>query len=252
MPPKSQAAFSLILYNHYRHSPDMDRSQIRNMLLQTFEDFQMTRSERSALNQIFSHVSLTDHNLSLIRNEGFQIFREHKPAVVPDGLALSWLEDLMKILANTSTKETALSSEALFSPHDDCSHRICRLISSARKKLDICVFTITDDRITEAILDAHARQVQIRIITDNDKSFDLGSDIERLERSGIPVRTDQTEYHMHHKFALFDSEYVLTGSYNWTRSASLNNSENLVITNDPQLLDRFESEFEKLWNGFVV
>ena len=252
MHPKSQAAFSLILHNHYRQFPDMDRSQIRNMLLQTFEDFQMTRSERSALNQIFSHVSLTDHNLSLIRNEAFQIFREHKPAGVPDGQALYWLEDLMKILANTNTKEAALSSEALFSPHDDCSQRICRLISSARKKIDICVFTITDDRITEAILGAHARQVQIRIITDNDKSFDLGSDIERLERSGIPVRTDRTTYHMHHKFALFDSEYVLTGSYNWTRSASYNNSENLVITNDPQLLVRFESEFEKLWNGFVV
>ncbi|MCA9023085.1 MAG: endonuclease, partial [Planctomycetaceae bacterium] len=40
--------------------------------------------------------------------------------------------------------------------------------------------------------------------------------------------------------------------YNWTRSASYNNSENLVITNDPQLLSRFESEFEKLWNEFLV
>lgn len=230
----------------------MDRSQIRNMLLQTFEDFQMTRSERSALNQIFSHISLTEHNLSLIRNEAFQIFREKKPTDIPDTQALSWLEDVMKILSNANTKESTLSSEALFSPHDDCSHRICRLISSARKKIDICVFTITDDRVTEAILDAHTRQVQVRIVTDNDKSFDRGSDIERLERSGIPVRIDQTEFHMHHKFALFDSEFVLTGSYNWTRSASYNNSENLVITNDPQLLIRFESEFEKLWNDFNV
>ncbi|MCA9003956.1 MAG: DUF1669 domain-containing protein [Planctomycetaceae bacterium] len=230
----------------------MDRSQIRNMLQQTFEDFQMTRSERSALNQIFSHISLTDHNLSLIRNEAFQIFRENKPAGASDIQALSWLEDLMKILANANTKEATLSSEALFSPHDDCSHRICRLISSARKNIDICVFTITDDRVSDAILDAHQRRVQIRIITDNDKSFDRGSDIERLKSAGISVRIDQTEYHMHHKFALFDSEFVLTGSYNWTRSASYNNSENLVITNDPQLLSRFESEFEKLWNEFLV
>ena len=230
----------------------MDRLQIRNMLLQTFEDFQMTRSERSALNQIFSHITLTDHNLSLIRNEAFQIFRENKPADASDTDALSWLEDLMKILANTNTREATLSSEALFSPHDDCSHRICRMISSARKNIDICVFTITDDRVTEAILDAHARQVRVRIITDNDKSFDRGSDIERLGESGIPVRIDQSEFHMHHKFALFDYEFVLTGSYNWTRSASFNNSENLVITNDPGLLVRFESEFEKLWNDFLV
>ncbi|QDT42929.1 Phospholipase D precursor [Gimesia alba] len=228
----------------------MDRSQIRNMLLQTFADFQMTRSERSALNQIFSHITLTDHNLALVRKEAFEIFREHKPATVPDEKSLAWLEDVMKILANTKSRESDLKSEALFSPRDDCSHRICRMIDSARKQIDICVFTITDDRVTRAIQDAHQRKVSVRIISDNDKSYDLGSDIEQLSRSGIPVRIDQTEFHMHHKFALFDSEFMLTGSYNWTRSASKNNSENLIITNDPALLIRFESEFEKLWDEF--
>ncbi|MCA9015959.1 MAG: endonuclease [Planctomycetaceae bacterium] len=229
----------------------MDRSQVRSMLLQTFDDFQMTRSERSALNQIFSHISLTDHSLALIRKEAFQIFREHKPANVPDTDALNWLEDVLKILANTKNREWDLKSEALFSPQDDCSHRICRMIDSARKQIDICVFTITDDRVTRAIQDAHHRDVKIRIISDNDKSSDPGSDIEQLSRSGIPVRIDNTEFHMHHKFALFDSELMLTGSYNWTRSASKNNSENLIITNDPALLIRFESEFEKLWNEFA-
>lgn len=230
----------------------MDRSQIRNMLLQTFEDFQMTRSERAALNQIFSHITLTEHNLALVRKEAFEIFREHKPANLPDEKSLNWLEEVMKILAKTRSRESDLKSEALFSPGDDCSHRICRMIDSARKQIDICVFTITDDRVTRAIQDAHQREVKIRIISDNDKSYDLGSDIEQLSRLGIPVRIDKTEHHMHHKFALFDSEFMLTGSYNWTRSASKNNSENLIITNDPVLLLRFESEFEKLWDEFEL
>ncbi|QDT97464.1 phospholipase D-like domain-containing protein [Gimesia aquarii] len=230
----------------------MDRSQIRNMLLQTFDDYKMTRSERAALNQIFSHIKLTDQSLSLIRVEAFQIFREYRPASSSDNDCLSWLEEVMKILSNAGKKESSLSSEALFSPGDDCSHRICRLISSARKQIDICVFTITDDRVTTAIKDAHQRGIQIRVISDNDKSFDLGSDIEHLSESGIPVRIDKTEFHMHHKFALFDSQLVLTGSYNWTRSASKNNSENLIITNDPDLLIRFESEFEKLWTDFAT
>lgn len=230
----------------------MDRSQIRDMLLQTFEDFRMTRSERSALNQIFSHIKLSDQNLSLIRIEAFQIFRDYKPAQPNDEDCLNWLEDIMKILANLNHNGSSLKSEALFSPNDDCSHRICRLIASAKKQIDICVFTITDDRVTRAIKDAYQRRVQIRIISDNDKSFDLGSDIELLSQAGIPVRIDKTEYHMHHKFALFDSELLMTGSYNWTRSASKNNSENLVITNDPDLLIRFESEFEKLWTEFAT
>jgi len=230
----------------------MDRAQIRNLLLQTFEDFQMTRSERSALNQIFAHINLTEHSLSLIRKEAFQIFRDYRPTSSHNDTAVNWLEDIMKILSNVKSDGSALKSEALFSPDDDCSLRICRMLAAARQQIDICVFTITDDRVTQAIQDAHQRRVKIRIISDNYKSLDLGSDIELLSQSGIPVRIDDSEFHMHHKFALFDSEFVLTGSYNWTRSASKNNSENLVITNDPVLLQRFESEFEKLWNAFAA
>jgi len=230
----------------------MDRAQIRNMLLQTFEDFQMSRSERSALNQIFSHINLTEHNLSLIRKEAFQIFRNYKPQQGSDDTCLNWLEDIMKILANISSTETSLKSEVLFSPGDDCSHRICRMIDSARKRIDICVFTITDDRVTRAITAAHQRHAQVRIISDNDKSLDLGSDIDQLSQLGVSVRIDKTNYHMHHKFALFDSKFIMTGSYNWTRSASKNNSENLVITNDPILLLGFESEFENLWNEYAI
>ncbi|MEQ8854238.1 phospholipase D-like domain-containing protein [Gimesia sp.] len=228
----------------------MDRSQIRKMLLQTFEDFQMSRSERSALNQIIDHLNLSDHHLALIRAEAFQIFKDQQPVPGMREKCLGWLEDVMKILSRPASDDSAMKSEAWFSPHDECAHRICRMIGSANRQIDICVFTITDDRVSEAIQEAHRRSVSVRIVSDDDKSFDPGSDIDRLSRAGIPVRIDRSQYHMHHKFALFDSKYVLTGSYNWTRSASEKNEENFIITSDPALLFRFESEFEKLWNRY--
>jgi len=82
-------------------------------------------------------------------------------------------------------------------------------------------------------------------------SLDLGSDIERLRRSGIEVRTDTSPSHMHHKFAVFDGLMVLTGSYNWTRSAADRNQENLVCSNDPGLVDAFAGTFEQLWSQFA-
>ena len=33
---------------------------------------------------------------------------------------------------------------------------------------------------------AHRRNVQVRVISDDDKAMDAGSDIDRLERMGIP------------------------------------------------------------------
>ena len=113
--------------------------------------------------------------------------------------------------------------------------------------VDLCVFTITDDRLTSAILEAHHRGVRIRIITDDDKAADLGSDAAQFLNAGIALRTDRSRYHMHHKFAVFDGTLLLNGSYNWTRGAAENNEENFIITSDRRLVEEFSAAFEKLW-----
>jgi phosphatidylserine/phosphatidylglycerophosphate/cardiolipin synthase-like enzyme len=45
-----------------------------------------------------------------------------------------------------------------------------------------------------------------------------------------------------------DGQTILTGSYNWTRSAETRNEENLVVLDDPFLAGRFAEEFERIWN----
>ena len=52
---------------------------------------------------------------------------------------------------------------------------------------------------------------------------------------------------MHHKYAVFDNLHVLTGSYNWTRSAAKYNEENFIVINDPRLAATFSSRFDDLW-----
>jgi phosphatidylserine/phosphatidylglycerophosphate/cardiolipin synthase-like enzyme len=140
-------------------------------------------------------------------------------------------------------------AEVWWSPGDDCLEAIYRRIDDADRRIDVCVFTITDDRLAQALLAAHRRGVAIRVITDNDKAEDEGSDVHRLHRAGLEVRVDRTEYHMHHKFAVFDGRYALTGSYNWTRGAARNNEEHIVVTDDPRLVEPLASGFERLWRS---
>jgi cardiolipin hydrolase len=64
-----------------------------------------------------------------------------------------------------------------------------------------------------------------------------------VSHSGPPA-----DGHMHHKFAIFDGVHLINGSYNWTRGAANINYENLIDTSDPWTLQRFASEFERLWN----
>jgi phosphatidylserine/phosphatidylglycerophosphate/cardiolipin synthase-like enzyme len=165
-------------------------------------------------------------------------------------------EDVMQVLfgltqiaesVSTNSQGNAMASEWAFSPGPDCKNLILRELNKATQILDICVFTISDDEITKAILAAHRKGVCVRLLTDNDKSFDAGSDIQQLADEGIEVRVDQTENHMHHKFMIRDKKAVLTGSYNWTRSAERYNQENILLMFESPVVQQYEIEFNRLW-----
>jgi len=54
---------------------------------------------------------------------------------------------------------------------------------------------------------------------------------------------------MHNKFAIIDRAIVLTGSYNWTVSASNSNQENILIIESKYVVNNYQNEFNKLWNS---
>ena len=140
------------------------------------------------------------------------------------------------------------TSSVYFSPGDDCLNAIIKTIQTSQYTLDICVFTISDNRIAKSILAAHHQKIKIRIITDNEKCLDKGSDIKELAEAGISVKIDKSPNHMHHKFAISDHNTLITGSYNWTRSAALYNHENIIVVSLPYMANLFTAEFEKLWD----
>ncbi len=136
-----------------------------------------------------------------------------------------------------------------FSPGMDCLNAIIDSINNAKSSLRICVFTITDNRIVSAIEAAKLRGVDIKIITDNDKRFDRGSDIIYLDKKGYNIKIDYTDSHMHHKFAVIDKKVIITGSYNWTRSAEKYNHENVLVSDSEYLAETYMKEFNRLWDS---
>lgn len=227
----------------------MSRPNIDEILRQTLEDRRLTRGEKRALGEVLKEKELSDSDYAFLRSRAFDIAKEainHPEAKE----VLDWLEDVSKLLTPKEEANSGTLAKSFFSPSDTCPNQIIGLIKSASRNLDICVFTITDNRLSREIIDAHDRGVAVRIITDNNKAEDRGSDVDELEAKGIPLRVDNTRHHMHHKFAIFDDAIVLTGSYNWTRSAALNNEENFTISDDRRFLKAFRSEFETLWKKF--
>ncbi len=219
--------------------PDFDA-----MLVATLDDGRMSRSERKALSAWMQDVQADEQTILQLRHRAFDIARQHAPGAHAASV-IEWLEEAVKALSPPTPPR--ISSRACFSPGEQCYRAIAGEFATARSSADVCVFTITDDRLTRSILEAQRRGVRLRIITDNDKSADLGSDIDQLRSAGVVVREDRSPFHMHHKFAIFDNRTLLTGSYNWTRSAADSNEENLIVTDDPQLVPQFRREFDALW-----
>jgi phosphatidylserine/phosphatidylglycerophosphate/cardiolipin synthase-like enzyme len=223
----------------------LNREEIEKILRHTLSDFRVSRGERRVIRQVLLELGVDDHDLALLRSIAFDLARE----TIDDGArdVLDWLEDINKLFVEPPLEDAVKADEVFFTPGDDGPRKIVSLFDLASKTVEIAVFTITDDRVADAIVNAHRRDVAIRIVSDNDKALDRGSDIESLKRRGVSVRVDQSEHHMHHKFAVFDNATTLTGSYNWTRSAARHNAENFVVSHDPRLARLFADEFARLW-----
>ena len=226
----------------------MDFDALDRSLRESAQDFTLDADEKIELRELGQQLDAG--RIRFLRNRAFDIAREAMLAVPVQTLdVLRWLEQVVKTL-DAANEAAPVVSSAYFSPGDACLRRLGDLMRGCKATLDVCVFTIADDRLTDAILECHARGVQVRVVSDNDKQHDSGSDIARLRDRGVPVRLDDAPYHMHHKFALVDGCVLANGSFNWTRSATEKNDENLVVTDDANLVRVFGLQFEKLWQQF--
>jgi len=156
-----------------------------------------------------------------------------------------WLTILLDKILNLGESEP--ENAAYFSHHDDIREITIRNLKSARSDLKVCMFTLSDDPIAETLDECYTRGVNVRIITDDGKIFDKGSDIVLLNKKGINVRIDSDKSLMHHKFVIIDNIKLLTGSYNWTRTGADVNNENMLVTTNNKIVRAYKKEFQRLW-----
>lgn len=164
---------------------------------------------------------------------------------------------LNSILAYINTLQTSLLApkakikDTLFFPNPECESRLANYLSMAKTELLVCVFTITNNTLRDALSRAHSNGVKVRIISDDECMKQIGSDVQYLRDLGIPTETDTNpDAHMHNKFVVIDKEVLITGSFNWTVQAVNANQENLIILHDPEICANYINYFEGLWANF--
>ena len=130
-----------------------------------------------------------------------------------------------------------------FCPEDNCRDRLIQNIRNSNESIHFAAFAFTDYAIaTELIL---AKQRNVSVIGVLEKR--MGSKMyDYLLSNRINVRFDNNPKTMHHKFFVFDSKKIWTGSYNPTGNGNYRNDENVVEIRDRGLAERFVQEVATL------
>jgi len=146
---------------------------------------------------------------------------------------------------------------ALFSPDDNIKQTLINIIKLEQSSLKIAIFTITDKDIADTIISV-SKYIPVEIITDPTTINGLYSKINYLKEHGISIfsykptnRKAAMSDLMHHKIALCEKNInakplVITGSFNYTLSANINNQENILVLDDPEIIEQYKNQFYHL------
>ena len=136
-----------------------------------------------------------------------------------------------------------------FSLSDNPQKEIIKNINQAQASINIAMYIFTDREIALPLAKARERGVKVRLYLDQDQVDYQYSQSRFLAQKGIKARISTNNYIMHNKFAIIDNRLLLTGSYNWTFSANNRNDENLMVIDDPELIEIFQNQFVNLWTN---
>ena len=132
---------------------------------------------------------------------------------------------------------SAGSIELAFTPEQDAAGLIISAVNKARRQILVQAFSFTHQGIAQALIAAHHRGVDVRLIADQEQTETIErGQIPVIAAAGVPVWLDGEHQSAHNKVMVIDADssnnadvVVVTGSYNFTNATQYKNAENLLL-----------------------
>jgi len=134
--------------------------------------------------------------------------------------------------------------EVHFSPRGGCTETIVKELGNAKKMVLVQAYSFTSAPIAKALVDAHKRGVDVRVILDKSQRTAKYSSADFLAHAGIATFIDAKHAIAHNKVMIIDGETVLTGSFNFTKAAEEKNAENLLVIRDKAIAEKYNSNWD--------
>ena len=131
-----------------------------------------------------------------------------------------------------------------FSPVDNVMSHLVELVNSAETSVRFMIFTYTHQDLADAMISRFQAGVDVAGVIEN-RGATQGALIP-LACAKVPVKVDGNKYTMHHKVIVIDQSIVITGSFNFTKSADTQNDDNVLIIYDPSVAKQYLDEYNRV------
>jgi len=134
--------------------------------------------------------------------------------------------------------------ENYFSTADNVMAEMVKYVQGAKKSIKFIIFTYTHADLSSAMIAQAKKGIEVRGVIEN-RGASQGAMVP-LYCAKLPVTVDGNSYTMHHKVIIIDDETVITGSYNFTKSANEANDDNALIIHNSAVAALYLQEFERI------
>jgi phosphatidylserine/phosphatidylglycerophosphate/cardiolipin synthase-like enzyme len=140
----------------------------------------------------------------------------------------------------------ACEVQPLFSPYDKIDDAIHAQLGQATQSIHCSLFGITNLRLTNDLIAAKQRGVDVGVGLDRRQSEGTHDLHEKLKAEGILVEVKPVYTLEHNKFCVLDGATVIMGSWNWSNSAQKQDNSDVIITDCPSAAQAFEAAYQRI------
>jgi len=135
-----------------------------------------------------------------------------------------------------------------FTPPAGGASGLIKQIDGAKKSIKVMAYGFTATNLAEALVRAKRRGVDVGLVQDEKSAQNNRETLPILLAAGIEVRSDGKHAIQHNKVMLIDDDIVITGSYNFTKSAERRNAENIMIVRSSYAARRYADNWKIHWD----
>ncbi|MGV3526962.1 MAG: phospholipase D-like domain-containing protein [Candidatus Sericytochromatia bacterium] len=140
---------------------------------------------------------------------------------------------------------SGIQIQTFFSPGGGAIDAILAELGKSTKNIRFMAFSMTDKNILNLMLQKKAAGVKVEGVFDT-CLIPQYSIYWELKKNGILALGDGNQALMHHKVMIIDDETVITGSFNFSKSAQTKNQENMVLIKSPAIAKQYVDEYYRI------